>query len=408
MAEILTRLQTHGYLGMVLIDLEPLAGIEADQGRDAFEDLLASVAEGASMLRRKAIREADLLVRLQPHSEQFVIFLDAARSSETPTVDAIDRIAERVWSELISRVQDRVRPYKLPARVRIGYAVAMWSPMIQPERIVYRALGQAAKVAQSHTLRTDTRARERLRDIIIRRELSSVFQPIVELPSARVRAYEALIRGPAGTDLFSPAMLFNLATHAELVLELDRACLETTLRTALDRLPQDALLFVNVLPTLINDSRFRAELAGYIEQLGKGRLVLELNEGVAIYNYDVLGRGLNELRRAGARVAVDDLGAGNANLDHVLQLSPEFMKLDISLVRGVDQSPIKQALISSMVGVGRAVNATVIAEGIENMAEYETVSALGVEMAQGYFFARPAPAFEVPKLLRPSTATEQG
>jgi EAL domain-containing protein (putative c-di-GMP-specific phosphodiesterase class I) len=154
------------------------------------------------------------------------------------------------------------------------------------------------------------------------------------------------------------------------------------------------LLFANVLPALINDSSFRTGIMeGTNTHLKPSQIVLEVNEGVAVRSYDILSKGIAELRTSGIRVAVDDLGAGHTNLDQVLRLEPDYLKLDISLIRGVHQSPMKQALIESVVTMGRAVGATVIAEGIEETEERDTLISLGVAWGQGFLFARPQPSF---------------
>jgi len=159
-------------------------------------------------------------------------------------------------------------------------------------------------------------------------------------------------------------------------------------------LPEGTLLFANVLPALINDKSFRKGIIeGTNTHLKPSQIVLEVNEGVAIRSYEILAKGIAELRSSGIRVAVDDLGAGHTNLDQVLRLKPDYLKLDISLIRGVHQSPMKQALIESVVTMGRAVGATVIAEGIEETEERDSLIALGVAWGQGFLFARPQANF---------------
>ena len=128
------------------------------------------------------------------------------------------------------------------------------------------------------------------------------------------------------------------------------------------------------------------------------RIVFEVNEGVAVRSYELLVKGIRELREHGFRVAVDDLGAGHTNLDQVLRLQPDFLKLDLSLVRGVHQNAVKQALIESVVAMGRVAGATVIAEGVEAQEERDALISLGVTWGQGYFFARPEPGFARPAL----------
>lgn len=386
-------LEQCGYLGLLLVDLEPLSVVEADCGPEVYNQLMRRVAQEIGEVRGASMRLSDLFCSVRSLGEQMVLFLDRPRRGDTISPAALEAVADRLWLALAPRVAELARPYGIKGAFRLGYALALQNPMVQTERLIYRALDQARIMAADYSRRVNSRARERMRDLIVNRQLTSVFQPIVQIPGGPVQAYEALIRGPEGTDLFSPAMLFNLAGHADLVGELDRACCETVL-SSLAGLPEDALLFANVLPTLINDGGFRSRMIETVSRgIGRERMVLELNEGVAIRSYDVLSKGLEELRAQGVRVAVDDLGAGYANLDHVVKLKPDFLKLDISMVRGVHQSSVKQALIASMVSVGRAVGATVIAEGIEEQAEHDMLVSLGVGWGQGYLFARPAKGF---------------
>lgn len=400
--DIRILLDTNGYLGIIVVDLEPLSAIEADCGPQPYNQVIGRICQELSAMLKGTLRAGDLLCSLRSYGEQVALFLEGARYSGTMSPAALEAVADRLWLALAPRVADLCRPLGSPGRFRLGYALALPNPMIQTERLIYRAIDQAQAMAADYSRRVNARARERMRDLIVNRQLAPFFQPILQLEGSRVLAYEALIRGPAGTDLFSPAMLFNLASHADLVGELDRACCECVLRHS-DQLPNGTLLFANVLPTLINDPSFRQRMIETVRSgLDPSRVVLEINEGVAIRSYESLAEGVNELRSHGIRVAVDDLGAGYANLEHVLKLKPEFLKLDISLIRGIHQSSVKQALVSSLVQVGQAVGAVVIAEGIEEPPERDALMHLGVSWGQGYLFAKPAPGFQLPAASEPS------
>lgn len=395
--DVSTLLRLNGYLGLVLLDLKSLADIEAECGGAVYNEVIARICREVIRVRSEALRSGDLICTVQPFGEEIVLFLEAPRRGQQLTVDALEAVADRLWSVMAPKIAELVRPLGGRGRFHLGYALALPNEMIQPERLIYRAIDQARAMAEDYSRRVDARSRERLRDLILSGQLTTAFQPIVELADKQVRAYEALIRGPPGTDLASPAMLFNLANRANLVSELDRACVRCAVSSA-DDIPDGALLFANVLPPLINDASFRAAMVRSEEQqrLDPARIVLEVNEGVAVKSYDVLSRGIAELRASGIRVAVDDLGAGHTNLDQVLRLEPDFLKLDISLVRDIHQSARKQALVESVVTMGRAVGATVIAEGIEEAKEREALVALGVAWGQGYHFARPQPIFVQP------------
>lgn len=396
-----TLLHSNGYLGIVLVDLEPLSEIEADCGRTIYNQLITRIAGELGGLRTGTIRHGDLLCCLRPLGEQFAVFLEGGRTPAPFGATELEAVADRIWAALASRVTEHIRTFDSQMRFRLGYALVLPNGMIQTERLIYRGLDQARMMSQDYSRRINARRRERLRDLIVQRQLTTVFQPILEMAGRKVCAYEALIRGPAGSEVASPNLLFNLAAHAELVPELDRACCECTFTSAAG-MPKEVLLFANVVPALINDPLFRAQVVNQgVYGVDPKRLVLELNEGVAIRSYEVLSHGIAELRAHGVRVAVDDLGAGYANLDYVLRLRPDFLKLDISLIHGVHESPVKRALVSSMVEVGHAVGATLIAEGIEERAEYEALVSLGVRWGQGFLFARPSAGFQKPSCPAP-------
>jgi EAL domain-containing protein (putative c-di-GMP-specific phosphodiesterase class I) len=125
-------------------------------------------------------------------------------------------------------------------------------------------------------------------------------------------------------------------------------------------------------------------------------VVLELTEHVLIEDYASIQHALQSLRDAGASLSVDDTGAGFASLRHILNLVPDYVKLDISLCRGVDHDPARRALASALVTFTQDTNAVIIAEGIETPEERATLLNLGVSHGQGYLLGRPGPLPELP------------
>lgn len=142
---------------------------------------------------------------------------------------------------------------------------------------------------------------------------------------------------------------------------------------------------VNLSPHSITSGGLGAVLSGH----DLSRVVVEVTEHAPGEDYPALQEAMSAFRAAGLRVAVDDAGAGYASLRHVVQLQPDLIKIDISLVRDIDLDPVKQALASSLVGFAHTTHATLVAEGVETQAEYDTVARLGVTLAQGYLLARP-------------------
>ncbi len=208
-----------------------------------------------------------------------------------------------------------------------------------------------------------------------------VYQPIVRLADGEVVGYEALARMDVERGV-GPSRWLEAATRMGMRTELELACWAAVAHGGPP--PADRLLFVNTSPDLLADPRVRA-LRGDLPD----RLVIELTEEHAVSDYDTLREQLSSWTAEGARLAIDDLGSGYASLRHVLQLEPEFLKLDCSLISGIDRSPAQRAMASALLSFAREVGSTVIAEGVEAPGELATLRDMGVHLAQGYLLARP-------------------
>jgi EAL domain-containing protein (putative c-di-GMP-specific phosphodiesterase class I) len=143
----------------------------------------------------------------------------------------------------------------------------------------------------------------------------------------------------------------------------------------------------------VNSSHHTAASSELVDRLdgAEHRIVLEITEHEEIEDYGALAQALEPLRQRGLRVAVDDVGAGYASLRHALQLAPDMVKMDISLTRGVDRDPGRRALAAALISFAGETNMTIVAEGIETVAELAALRELGVRYGQGFYFARPAP-----------------
>lgn len=209
-------------------------------------------------------------------------------------------------------------------------------------------------------------------------------QPVVELRSGRAWGVEALARFP-GHPQPGPAAWFRAALAAGWGPALETVALCGAL-DVLDRLPDGLALSVNLSPVAL----LRPDVTELLLDAAPGRLLVEITEHEAVSDYDALVSALEGLRSTGIRVGIDDFGAGHSSLRHVLQLSPDVVKLDISLTSGVDVDPAKSALVEAMVGFCERIGALVIAEGIEQPGELATLLGLGVGYGQGWYLARPA------------------
>jgi EAL domain-containing protein (putative c-di-GMP-specific phosphodiesterase class I) len=217
------------------------------------------------------------------------------------------------------------------------------------------------------------------------RSMSMVFQPIVDLTDRSTVGVEALSRF-ADEPLRSPDLWFGEAASVGLGPELEMKAVQSAVEQ-IERIPDGAFLAVNVSPELVMSDK----LEYLAREPACPRLVLELTEHLPVDDYGPIRRRIDPLRASGARIAVDDAGAGYASLRHILLLKPEIIKLDRSLTHGVDHDPARRALAASLVSFARDIGSELIAEGVETQDELVTLERLGAHWVQGFHIARPQP-----------------
>jgi EAL domain-containing protein (putative c-di-GMP-specific phosphodiesterase class I) len=218
-------------------------------------------------------------------------------------------------------------------------------------------------------------------------------QPIVSWSGRRTIAYETLLRTDEPT-LRSPLDFFDAAERLGRAAELGRI-IRQHVATILRASPP-AHLFVNLHPADLEDEELYADdgaLTPFADQV-----VLEITERAALDRIHELGTRVRRLRALGYRIAIDDLGAGYAGLTSFAQLEPEVVKVDMSLVRGIDGSAMKQKLVRSIISLCTELGIQLVAEGIETAGERDALISLGGDLCQGYLFAKPGRGFPVPDL----------
>lgn len=227
--------------------------------------------------------------------------------------------------------------------------------------------------------------RTRVEGVIERGGPRMVFQPVVDLGDGRTLGYEALARFD-DEPRRSPDRWFAEADAVGLGREIEILAVRSALGY-LESLAPDQFLGINMSPaTVLTDWR-----AGLDSGVDWSNVIVELTEHVVIEDYQAIQRSLQKVRELGTGLSVDDTGAGFASLRHILDLAPDYVKLDISLCRGIDHDPARRALASALVSFTRDVGIVLIAEGIETEDERAALSALGVRYGQGYLLGRPAP-----------------
>jgi len=235
--------------------------------------------------------------------------------------------------------------------------------------------------------------RAHLLDIIGRKQLSALFQPIVNMQSGDIIAYEGLIRGPSDSPLHAPMLLFKAARANGLTVKLEHLCR----RVVLERFAELGLpgkLFLNVSPECLlqRDAR-RGETLEYIHRIGinPDRVIIELTENQPTYDYDLMREAVRHYRQMGFQIAIDDLGEGFSSLRLWSELRPDYVKIDMHFIQGINHDPVKLQFVRSIQEIAEKSDTLVIAEGIETQAELLVLRDIGVACGQGYHLGRPHP-----------------
>jgi EAL domain-containing protein (putative c-di-GMP-specific phosphodiesterase class I) len=384
-------LREQGGLAAVLVDLGPLAHIERSFGGAAFQSLRSQIDPVLVEMKDK-FRQGDLLTRDEREGDRYLLFLDGRREEQTAFLMAdLRKLADRVEDFVAPRIGRLSTPYMRERPIiDVGYSLVVWSPLENEERQVLRLIEDALEAATLRRRLRDRDQRESLLDIIHNRNIWTAFQTIVEIESRKIMGWEGLSRGPRGSEVEFPTVLFGRAARFGLTEELERSC-RRQIFMDWEAFGMTERLFVNTVPATIRDSSFLGR--GVLDYLGtklSPRFVtLEITERQVIENLSLYREAMQAFTDLGFSFAIDDLGAGYSGLETVAALRPSYLKIDMVLVRDLHRKKVNQQVVKAIQEMGVGVGATVIAEGIQTPEESAAVRDLGIRYGQGYLFARP-------------------
>ncbi len=392
--EIEQRFTAEGALGVVAIDASGLGEIERRYQGEALERAIGNLASLVGELLGDRLGVSDRILTGETGRSELLVLL----FREPDEVEFYRRELPGVRRKLlegIARHGHRVAyPYfKQVPRLAIGTSASLRNPTIRAQTQLRAAIEQARGDAELEGRIEARSRRHKLFELVLRGEIRSVYEPIVECKSRTVFAYEALARGPEGSPLHSPSVLFAMADEEDLLFQLDCLCRRSGIAGARD-LPKGTKLFLNVRPTSIHDPSFRAEaLTGSLGRMGlsPSAVVLEISEQESIGNYEIFREVRDYYRKLGFQIALDDTGSGYQSLEAVMELCPEFIKVDKTFVQGIDADPARQELVRALRSVSERIGARIIGEGLDTLEELETLGQLGIPFGQGWLFGKPQP-----------------
>jgi EAL domain-containing protein (putative c-di-GMP-specific phosphodiesterase class I)/CheY-like chemotaxis protein len=406
------QLQDHHHLGLLYVTIDGVDALERAHGFEAVDQVYRAVATHLQKLPGRLVRDDDYLT-CASLGNAFLLILAPPRTHEVLRDDELLQVKDRLQRELNDHLErELARHLFAPLDPYVGWSRLVLSPAVRFRRALLQAIEQATLSVEHERSQARHRLGEELDNLLLGGQISCVYQPIVSLADYAVLGYELLARGPARSELHGADALFEVARAEHRLDELDTMCRSVTARSSAT-LPYDFLRFINAEPSSIfspvAEQLWTAELVRVTPEELRPLTVVEVTEKSVIEDFDFMRDVVRALRAQGFRVAIDDAGAGYSGLQTMVEIEPDFIKLDMSLTRGIDRSLVKQKLVGTLSEFCRGAGIGLVAEGVETRPQLDVLTALAVPFGQGFLFGRPGSPYPlrdtfVPQPERPPAA----
>ena len=391
--------RTPSMLAVIYLDLDDFKAVNDTVGHSMGDELLTGVA--ARTLR--SLRPADTLARLG--GDEFAVLAEGL-SSAAEALQLADRICagasqpielhgESYVCAISAGVATATEPGQRPERLLRDADLALYTAK-QSLRSGAVLFDDELQSSAAHRLRLE----RRLQRAIAERDLTLHYQPVIDLANGHTVATEALVRLNGDEGVLPAEYFIRLAEDTGLVGDLDAWALGHALHQAARHSRSNGRagppVSVNVSARLLSDTRFVASVASSLEQaaLDGPALALEVTERALMDARATITHNLRAVRELGVSIGLDDFGTGMSSLTSLRRLPLDFLKIDGSLVRGLDQSPEDETFVRAVVELAHGLGLVVVAEGVESEEQRARLLGLGCDRGQGYLFGSPAPGLD--------------
>jgi EAL domain-containing protein (putative c-di-GMP-specific phosphodiesterase class I)/DNA-binding response OmpR family regulator len=371
-------------LQVFCLEIEPLFRLGERSYWDTFDQLRHEFVRGLHVMVSPLLGNDVMIATSHVGANDFYFFARNVSGVQTQTTKHLE-LSARTALRAISVAPD------IADEVMIFAGGSTTQPQhIYAPRVLYNAVREAKDSAERRETRFYHALREKVASAVHGRTIRTVFQPILQLDTLEILGYEALSRGPRGSDIENPDVIFEIARDFDLIWDLERLCIENA-HPFLQEISERGRLFFNLESHFIQQLQQRGTQVfdPFLEH--RQSIVIEVTERSAIRDYRTFRRTLQNLKLMGFKIAIDDCGSGYASLEAIAELQPDYLKVGHSLLQGIELDTIRRRLVELVTRCGETVGAATIAEAIETEEQLRICREMGIRQGQGFLFARPAP-----------------
>lgn len=390
LVHLIERSLLEGAVGLIFFDIVHFSHVEQTYGRIVGDQVLSKLEE---FLARLTSLYPFVIHQFRALGDDFYLFIRLTPASHEALERELKEKADTVYTYLVFSLENEFPIFRDRLELHISTTIMVKDGRISIENLLYDAIKRVLQHAKE-TYHNDLHSihQKEFQEILLHQKINTLFQPIISLSTGAALGYEALTRGPEGSYFHSPMNLFRFAELENSLYSLEKLAREKAIHKGAPLITTTQKLFINMNSHVIYDPMFTpGHTLKLLEEAGltPKNIVFEITERNAIEDFAAFKKAISYYRDQGFLIAVDDAGAGYASLQSILELKPDYIKVDRSLIQHIEQNKVKENMLESFVNFALKMNSKVIAEGIETPAELERVIRLGVHYGQGFFLARP-------------------
>lgn len=374
-------------VAVIVFSIQNLAIMKQEMDSSASQRLWKKVREAFQAVIRQELPPEQIAAVRDYYQDGIALFLniDHRLNIVTNMDSTVQLILEKLQAEFLGNLQLFVQPIFSTGYIFIDRQID------NLQEAIYLAYQQALAMARKGLKSDFNEMSFALGKIVANKDIRLLAQPIMDVETNKVRACEMLTRGPVGTSLENPLQLFSVARQTNHLYDLEMVVLEKTLeQIKLTTWKFD--IFINFTPLTIGNQHFVKDLKKLMNKykgISASKITIEVTERDSIEGLEYFISNLKLLRQIGFRVAIDDTGAGYASLNSISEIMPDIIKIDRSVIQNIDKNSVKESMLKGLLLIAKEVGSVVVAEGIESAEEALVLSRNKVDLAQGYFYARP-------------------